>query len=83
MNARPSFIDTALPLPNPDDWLSQAEVLRRAGVSTVTVHRWTTGPGKILRSYRPVGASWPMYWRADVEDLIESRKRLGLHRGPR
>lgn len=84
MNARPSFINASLPLPNPDDWLSTSEALRILDVTHVTLYRWSTGPRRILRKYTAVGSKYPMYWRADVEDLRDARDRAaGRTAGPR
>lgn len=78
MNARPSFLDPTLPLPNPGDWVSAEAAQKLLGVSHVTLFRMWSGPEPVLHRYSPDGAKWPMFWRPEVENLLAARTRAGV-----
>jgi hypothetical protein len=70
-----TFHDTALPVPNPDDWLARAEAMRLLGIgSHVTLARMVRSGA--LTVYRPAGDGPPMYWRAEVLELAAARARV-------
>jgi len=71
-------MNVALPLPNPDDWLSTAEACSRLVVTRRTLERWgepTENGVPILRRYTVAGG--PAYWRAEVDALVSARRLLG------
>ena len=67
---------TALPVPNPDDWLSIKAVLRALGISRSTLYAWQSEG--IIRTYTVAGR--PAFWRAEVDEIRQARARIG--KGP-
>lgn len=77
MNATAKHSQTALPLPNPDDWLTRAAAAEVLGVDPATVSRMVEK--RRLKAYAPAtgpGDTRPpaMFWRAEVDQLREARK---------
>lgn len=71
---RRTHSEPTLPIPNPDDWLGYAAVMRILGIrSHATVGRMVTD-GR-LRAHAIDGAAAALFWRADVLELATARAR--------
>lgn len=73
-------MNVPLPLPNPQDWASPAYAMGALGVTQQTLWRLSGGAQdnpthlpKRLHRYYPIGATDPMYWRAEVDALVQAR----------
>lgn len=75
---RRTIADTAvpLPIPNPHEWVGRTAAMRLLDVlSHVTLSRMVDNG--LLTAYRIDGGP-VLYWRAQVVELAEARKRAGL-----
>jgi len=57
---------------SPDDLLPAAHVLKRFGVSDMTLHRWLTNPK--LNFPQPIRINARRYWRVAELQAFESRQ---------
>jgi hypothetical protein len=69
-----------LSAPEPAEWLTQAQVARRLGVSESTAKRIIAREG--LWGQRIEGDAKPRYDGAEVEVLVEARERVARSRRP-
>jgi hypothetical protein len=78
-------MNVPLPLPNPHDWVAPAYVMRQCGITAQTLWRWSGGRDGddrypvLLTRYYPIGASDPMYWKAEVDAFAEARAKTKGH----